>query len=400
MAEHGCRVSVVTGLPLLPAAPAGPGAGRGLVRREVHRGIEVLRARGTRFSRRHFAGRASNYVTYFLSACLAGLRLDRPDVVVALTDPPIIGLAAYLAARRFGARFVMAYKDVFPEVARLLDDFRSETVERGLQAVNRFLARRADRVVALGETMRRRLIEGKGADPARTVVIADWAYCAAIAPGPRANAFAARHGLDGRFVVMHSGNIGLSQELETLVEAARALRTVPEILVVLQGEGVRRAALQEQARRLGLPNVRFLPFAPKEALGEAFAAADVFVVSLRAGMAGYIVPSKLYGILAAGRPFVACVEEASEVAAIAHRHACGLVVPPGEPDALADRILKLYHDRPLAARMGENARRAALEFDRPRQVRAYADLFRELAGRPAAPERETVEAPRAVPELP
>jgi len=285
-------------------------------------------------------------------------------------------------------------------VARLLDDFRSEAVERGLQAVNRFLARRADRVVALGETMRRRLIEGKGADPARTVVIADWADCAAIAPGPRANAFAARHGLDGRFVVMHSGNIGLSQELETLVEAARALRTVPEILVVLQGEGVRRAALQEQARRLGLPNVRFLPFAPKEALGEAFAAADVFVVSLRAGMAGYIVPSKLYGILAAGRPFVACVEEASEVAAIAHRHACGLVVPPGEPDALADRILKLYHDRPLAARMGENARRAALEFDRPRQVRAYADLFRELAGRPAAPERETVEAPRAVPELP
>src|SRR5581483_9613680 len=239
----------------------------------------------------------SNYVTYFLSACLAGLRLDRPDVVVALTDPPIIGLAAYLAARRFGARFVIAYKDVFPEVARLLDDFRSEAVERGLQAVNRFLARRADRVVALGETMRRRLIEGKGADPARTVVIADWADCAAIAPGPRANAFAARHGLDGRFVVMHSGNIGLSQELETLVEAARALRTVPEILVVLQGEGVRRAALQEQARRLGLPNVRFLPFAPKEALGEAFAAADVFVVSLRAGMAGYIVPSKLYGIL-------------------------------------------------------------------------------------------------------
>jgi colanic acid biosynthesis glycosyl transferase WcaI len=129
-------------------------------------------------------------------------------------------------------------------------------------------------------------------------------------------------------------------------------------------------------------NVRFLPFAPKAQLHESFAAADAFVISLKAGLAGFIVPSKLYGILAAGRPYVAAVEETSEVADITHRFGCGLVVPPGKPGALADQILNLYHNRPLATRMGANARRAALEFDRPRQVEAYYDLFRSLTGTP------------------
>jgi colanic acid biosynthesis glycosyl transferase WcaI len=368
VAAHGCRVSVVTG-----------GATRSLLQRETHRGVQILRARGTSFSKRRFPGRASNYVTYFLSACYAGQRLARPDVVVAQTDPPIIGLAAWLAARRFGVPFVMAYKDIFPEVARLLEDFHSDTVDRGLQAVNCFLARRADRVVALGETMKKMLVEGKGANPARTVIIPDWADCDAIVPGPKQNAFTQAHGLADRFVVMHSGNIGLSQNLEILIEAADRLRHVPEIVVVLVGEGVKKAALEEQAR--GLSNVRFLPFQPKERLRESFAGADVFVVSLKAGMAGYIVPSKLYGILAAGRAYVAAVEESSEVAAITRRHGCGVVVSPGKANELADAVLKLYHERTLVRAMGESARAAALQFDRPRQVRAYYDLFRQLTFR-------------------
>jgi glycosyltransferase involved in cell wall biosynthesis len=368
MAAYGCRVSVVT-----------RGATWGLLQRETHLGVEILRARGTSFSKRRFAGRFSNYVSYFLSACYAGQRLQRPDVVIAQTDPPIIGLAAWMAARRFGVPFVMAYKDIFPEVARLLEDFHSEAVDRALQAVNCFLARRADRVVALGETMKRMLVEDKGADPARTVIIPDWADCEAIVPGPKQNAFARAHGLADRFVVMHSGNIGLSQNLEVLIEAADRLRHVRDIVVVLVGEGVKKAALEEQAR--DLPNVRFLPFQPKERLHESFASADVFVVSLKAGMAGYIVPSKLYGILAAGRPYVAAVEDSAEVASISRRHDCGLVVGPGKASELADGVLKLYHDRALARRMGENARQAALQFDRPRQIRAYYELFQELTSR-------------------
>jgi len=375
---HGCRVSVVAGVPLLRPTAAASRTPTTAGPRETYRGIEILRARGTRFAKRRFAGRFTNYVSYFLSACYAGLRLERPEVVVAQTDPPIIGLAAYLAARRFGVPFVMAYKDIFPEVGRLLEDFQSETVNRVLEGVNRFLVRKADRVLALGETMRRMLIEGKGADPAKTLVIPDWADCTAITPGSKHNPFSLAYGLADKFVVMHSGNIGLSQGLETLVEAAEHLGGFADVDVVFVGDGVRKQALEEGVRARGLRNVRFLPFQPKDGLRDSFATANVFVICLKRGMAGSIVPSKLFAILAAGRPFVAAVEESSEVATIAREFDCGLVAAPGEPRDLAEKILKLYRDRGLAVRMGENGRRAGLRFDRGKQVAAYYDVFASL----------------------
>lgn len=382
--DHGYRVSVVTGPPLLPL-PGADVIGRGIVTRSTRNGVEIHRARGTRLAKERFIGRATNYMTYFTSACYAGLRLDRPDVVVALTDPPIIGLAAWLAGKHAGAPLVMAFKDLFPEVTALLPDFHSDAINAALQAVNRFLVRRAATNIAIGETMRARLISDKGAPPERTTIVHEWADTSAIVPGEKRNAFARAHGLDDKFVVMHSGNLGLSQSLETLVEAAALLKEVPEVVLVFQGEGVKKPALEAQVAALGLTNVRFLPFQPKTTLGESFAAADVFVISLQAGLAGYIVPSKLFGIIAAGRPFVAAVEDACEVAAIARAHQCGLLAVPGDARSLADKILELYRDPPLRARCGANARAAGLEFDRRLQVTKYADIFRAvLAGRDRA----------------
>ena len=378
--DHGCRVSVVAGLPLQATREVRV---RGLVSRERHNGVDILRARGTRFSKQRFAGRAANYVTYFLSATWAGLGLQRPDVVVALTDPPIIGLAAWVAGRRFRAPLVMAFKDLFPEVTVLLQDFQSDAVNGVLQRVNQFLVRRAAVNVALGETMRRRLIENKGAPAARTVIIPDWADTTAIAPGAKRNAFSLAHGLADKFVVMHSGNLGLSQSLETLVDAAARLQAVPDIQVVFVGEGVKKGDLQARAEALRLTNVTFLPFTPAARLGESFASADVFVVSLQRGLAGYIVPSKLYGILAAGRPYVAAVEDDCEVAVLTRRHECGLLAEPGDPDALADRVLQFHRDRDLTSRCGANARAVGLTFDRRVQVGRYMQLFRDVA-RPTA----------------
>ncbi len=381
--EHGCRVTVVAGVPLLPSGGDGPSPSKGfLLRREKYQGIEILRVCGTRFSKRRFVGRFSNYLSYFFSACYAGLRLDPPDVVVGLTDPPIIGMAAYLASRWFGVPFVMSYRDIFPEVAVLLEDFHSSTVNQVLEGVNRFLVRKADRSVALGGTMRLRLIEGKGADPARVMVIPDWADCSAITPGPKRNRFSLACGLADKFVVMHSGNIGLSQGLETVLQAAEHLGEFADVQLVFVGEGVKKPDLQKQVEVMRLRNVAFLPYQSKGQLAELFAAADVFIVSLKRGLAGYIVPSKLYGILAAGRPYVAAVEEASEVAAITKKYNCGLLAKVEDADDLARNILTLYQNRSLAEQLGANARRAALEFDRSNQVNAFYNLFRTLAGAP------------------
>jgi colanic acid biosynthesis glycosyl transferase WcaI len=381
--HHGCRVSVIAGVPLLPEHAKVVNV-RGLVGRESHNGVEIFRARGSRFDKRRFVGRAANYVSYFLTACYAGMKMNRPDVVVALTDPPIIGVAGWLAARRARAPLVMAYQDLFPEVTVLLKDFHSDTINGALQAVNRFLCRKADRIVALGETMRQRLIENKGAPAERTLIIPSWADTRTIVPGPKRNPFAELHGLADKFVVMHSGNIGLSQSLETVVEAAALLKGIQDLQVVFVGDGVNKPNLVAQAQALQLSNVSFLPFQPKDRLCESFASADVFIVSLQRGLAGYIVPSKLYGILAAGRPYVAAVEPTCEVAAITNAHQCGLVAEPSNARAMAEAITTLYNDASLRRRCGENARRASAAFDRSAQVNKYASLFRELlAERPA-----------------
>jgi colanic acid biosynthesis glycosyl transferase WcaI len=139
--------------------------------REWRNGVESFRAASTVFKSQRFTGRSANYLSYFPSACLAGLWVPRSDVVVSPTDSPIIGLAALLTARRTGARFVFLCQDVFPEVAGLLEDFHSAPLNRLLDRMNRLLICKADRVITLGETMRERLIAGKGAAPQKVKVI-------------------------------------------------------------------------------------------------------------------------------------------------------------------------------------------------------------------------------------
>jgi colanic acid biosynthesis glycosyl transferase WcaI len=376
--RHHCRVSVVAGRAL--HAGGAQGGSLAPVERESHAGVDIVRANGTRFNPRRFAGRAANYLSYFASASVARFSVDRPDVVVSLTDPPIVGLAARWTARRAGARFVFLCEDIFPEVAALVEDFRNERVNRTLDRINRFLLREADTIVALGDRMRRRLVEEKGADPSRIVVIHNWADCEAIVPAPRDNAFARAHGFADRFVVMHSGNIGLSQNLDVLIEAAERLTSRPRVLIAIVGDGSKRDTLERAVARKGLTNVRFLPYQPKSTLHESFASADAFLVSLKPGIEGYIVPSKLYGILAAGRPYIAAVDPTCEVAAIAREHGCGLLAAPGDPDALASAIATMADDPAVTRAMGVRARSAALQFDRRVAVQAYYDLFARLAG--------------------
>ena len=382
VASYGCTVTVVAGRALHGGAGAQAGGRREggwrPVTRETRGGVRILRANGTLFGRRKFVGRAANYLTYFASAMAASRQIGPQDVVVSLTDPPILGLAARAAARRAGARFVFLCEDIFPEVASLLEDFHNTTLNRTLDRINRSLVRDAAAIVALGDRMKRRLVEEKGAPAGRVHVIHNWADCDAIVPGPKDNAFSRAHGLVDKFVVMHSGNVGLSQNLDLLIEAAGRLQSRERLVIAIVGEGARRAPLEAMAAARGLTNVRFFPYQPKELLHESFAAADAFVVSLKPGLEGYIVPSKLYGILAAGRPFVAAVDPSCEVATIATQHDCGVVAPPGDPDGLVKAIASLVDDPAGARRMGENARGASRCYDRKVAVRAYHELFAGL----------------------
>jgi glycosyltransferase involved in cell wall biosynthesis len=290
-----------------------------------------------------------------------------------------VALIAIAAARASGARFVFLSQDVFPEVTRLLENFQSGTIDGLLARVGRFTVKHADRIVALGDTMKRRLMETKRAEPERIRVIHNWADTEAIRPGSKDNAFARAHGLVDKFVVMHSGNVGLSQDVDGLLDAAERLRDLPDLVIAIVGEGARKRTLQAAAQRRGLTNVRFFPYQPKSELNNSFATADIFIVSLKRGLAGFIVPSKLYSILAAGRPFIAAVEPDCEVAEIARSHDCGIVVEPGDRDGMAEAIRRLHADQVSRARLASRARAASVMYNRRRAVDAYHELFEDLS---------------------
>jgi glycosyltransferase involved in cell wall biosynthesis len=378
VARYGYDVTVVAGLPLAAEAPIEPLPWYALVRRERRNGVRILRAWGTALPTRKLTGRIANYLSYFSSASIAALRVGRPDVIVTLTDPPIVALIAIAASRATNSRFVFLCQDVFPEVARLLENFQGGAIEKLLARIGRYTVKRADVIVALGETMKRRLVETKNAAPAKIRVIHNWADAEAITPGAKDNPLARELGLTGKFVVMHSGNVGLSQDVDGLLDVAEQLSDLPDVVIAVVGEGARKAALIAQAERRGLANLRFFPYQPKRRLSESFAIADIFIVSLKRGLAGFIVPSKLYGILAAGRPFVAAVEADCEVAQIAREHGCGVVVEPGDRDAIAAAIRRLHADRVWRTQLAERARAAGLIYDRRRAVAAYRDLLEDV----------------------
>jgi glycosyltransferase involved in cell wall biosynthesis len=249
----------------------------------------------------------------------------------------------------------------------------------------RFYLRRADRVVAIGETMRHRL-EDKGADPDRVVVIPNWVDTSELSPRPRDNAWAREHGLVKRFVVMHSGNIGHAQNLDSLIRAGTFLRDLDDLRIILIGGGARRDELKELTKLLEVDAVYFLGYQPREMLSDSLSSADVHVVGLARGLAGYIVPSRLYGILAAGRPVIVTADEESETARVVREVGCGVVVLPGRPELLAEQIRRAHGGELDLAAMGargreyvtsESDRRVAVE----RYRRVLSDVVSDGTGR-------------------
>jgi colanic acid biosynthesis glycosyl transferase WcaI len=269
-------------------------------------------------------------------------------------------------------------QDVFPEIAVRLGRLRNPVAIGLLRVLIASSLRHADRVVVIGETMSRR-IEEKGVDPARIRVIPNWGDAKRITPQPRDNSWAREHGLVGRFVVMHSGNVGHAQDLDTLIRAAALLRDLDDLRVVIVGIGARHAELSSLAELLEVDAVTFLPYQPREALPESLASADVHFVGLARGLAGYIVPSRIWGVLAAGRPVIAAADEESETVALVRETGCGVTVPPGDALRLAEAIRACHDGRHDLEAMGRRARAyAEARGDRSVAVARYRSVLEEV----------------------
>jgi putative colanic acid biosynthesis glycosyltransferase WcaI len=347
--------------------------------RSVRNGVEIVRVPSTSFERSRLLARASNYATYLTRALLSGLRGRRPDLVLCMTDPPIVANIALLVARRFRVPLVVISQDVFPEIAVQLKRLENPVVMSLLRGLVGLYLRRADRIVAIGDTMRQRL-EEKGAPAERMVVIPNWIDTTRLGPLNKSNHWSRSWGVDDKFVVMHSGNVGHAQDLDSLIRAGTFLRDLDDLLIMIIGMGARHAELVALAELHEVDHVQFLYYQSREVLPQSLSAADVHVVGLAAGLAGYVVPSRLYGILAVGRPVIVAADAESETAQLVTEAGCGIVVPPGRPELLARAIRDAHDGKYDLEAMGVRGREwVEREADRSVAVRRYRDLLLGLA---------------------
>ena len=354
--------------------------------RQLRNGVRILRVWNTRFPKRFLPGRAVNLLSYLAGAALAALRVQRPDIVVVETDPPLLCLLGAFLRWWYGAKLVVYLQDIYPDIAIALDKLPNGRMTQSLRKLMFGIYRRADRVVVLSRDMEQLLIRS-GVAPRKISCIPNWVDTAHIVPQKRQNAFRAEHGLDGELVVMYSGNMGLCQRLDDVLAAADRLRDRSDVLFLLIGDGASRISLQQTARRLALPNVRFLPYQPRQHLAESLSAADLHLIPLDPRITSCLMPSKLYAVLASGSPLLAVAPDDCELAELTRRHDIGVVIPPSQPEVLADRI-RLIADHPWdLEEMGRRARRVAEDrYDRRRMTRRFGGMLSRLLGPGAGPQ--------------
>lgn len=328
---------------------------------EITKGVRVLRVWTTRFGRASLSARMVDYLSFYLFASFAlAWRARRGDIVVVLTDPPLICIPISVVSFLRGAHLVNWAQDIYPEVAGR----KKIRIARGifglaLRILRTCSLRLAAVNVVIGERMARQVRGLRGASGVAVEVIHNWANGDAIVPVPSAaNPLRDAWDLAGKFVLEYSGNMGQAHEFETMLGAAEKLVDRPQFVFLFMGGGYYRGWIENEARVRKLSNIRFKPYQPRESLSQSLGVADLHLTSLLPSMEGLIVPSKIYGILAAGRPTLHVGAADGEIAAILESAKAGFTVPPGNTTLLVQRILELASTPALVAALGLNARRA------------------------------------------
>jgi glycosyltransferase involved in cell wall biosynthesis len=291
------------------------------------------------------------------------------EVCVALTTPPFIALLGALSRLR-GTRLVLWSMDLYPEVPVACGYIRKGSfLHRLLAAASRFLYRRSSRIISLGEVMTRRLLEA-GAPAEKIVTVHNWVPAEAVHPLPPEQSRARRKWqVSAEPALMYSGNLGMGHELDTVVRAAAQLQGRTPLQLLFVGGGKMRDPLRNLVAELQLDCVHFHPSQPLDALSDTLAAGDIHLVAQKPGMEGLIVPSKIYGVLAAGRPVLFIGPTDCEPAHIVQSSGAGVIVPPGDAQKAAEALLLLTSSAEMRREMGEKARKYYEEhFGRARSV--------------------------------
>jgi glycosyltransferase involved in cell wall biosynthesis len=378
LAGAGREVHVITSTQIYDDAKAA------LPVSEIINAVHVHRVPSTGFGRGSLPGRAIDYVSFYRSMWQCLVALARPgDIVVAKTDPPLTSILAMAAARRTGARLVNWLQDIYPETAVELGvPLMRGPIATSLAALRNRSLRQAEATVVVGDLMAQK-VEALGTPPSRVYVIPNWCNDKLIQPAPQSeNPLRQEWGLgNSQFVLGYSGNLGRAHDCETVLAAAERLRNEPQFLFLMIGGGKRFEELSQAVNRQGLAgSFRFIPYQAQKMLPYSLAVADAHWLSLNPKLEGLIVPSKFYGIAAAGKPMIIIGDKNGELARRVQQHGCGIVVAPGDVDALVDALRCLANAPRTISEMGRRAR-AMLEahFTRQKALQRWSGLLDQLA---------------------
>lgn len=400
LAEHlvdeGYDVEVVAGRAAYDAGNVGGPA------REVRNGVRVTRVSTTRFGRRTHLGRLVDYASFYFAVLTKLLFGRRYDGVVFLTTPPLISVLGRVARAVRGQRYGIWSMDLHPEaeIAAGMVAPRS-LVARMLAWLDARAYRGADFVVDLGAYMRERVME-KGVLPAKAHTVNIWGGRGDAVSSNGRNPLKAHLGLDGRFVVMYSGNAGIVHDFGAIFEAMRELRDDPRVFFLFVGDGPRRREVEAFARREEIVSFAYHDYFPRDLLRHSLSVADVHLISLRSQFVGVSVPSKLYGAMASGRPILFVGPSRCETADAIHEARCGVVIDPGVAgdDAAGKQVAEVIRSwadvRPAAEELGARGRCAFLEqYDHRLSCAAFERVIRSAWGRTSDVSRETPPPRRA-----
>jgi colanic acid biosynthesis glycosyl transferase WcaI len=337
--------------------------------------VRIIRAGSTAFPRFQMKRRLLNYLSYVALAIPRALFIDC-DVVLAMTDPPFQGIVGAFVAMLKRRPYVYNIRDLYPDMAVGGGIVNRGLLVRAWEKLHRWALRRAARVIVLGEDMRARII-AKGVEAARVVIIRDGTDVlppGAPLPAPDPEVV---HAIRGgfSFVLLHAGNFGFYGAWRTLVTAARKLAN-EGVGLVFVGDGAQR--MEVEAAAAGAENIRFLDYFPPGKIPSVLAAPDAHIVTVKRGLEGVVVPSKMYGILAAGKPIIAVAPKEADVASLAARQGFGVTADPDKPAELVDVVRNMLSDMNRLKTMGEAARAAAPAYDRVQELQKFVEVLNQI----------------------
>ena len=379
LAKRGHKVRVVTAMPNYPERRIYPGYRGKFYMTEringviIQRNYVMIRPNPSLLDRVFLDG------SFVLTSFIHALKGERPDVILATVPPLPICLPAALMGWLRACPVVLNVQDIQHEAAVHVGLLKNKTVIRVFEKLEKFAYRTATSISVIADGFVENIL-GKGVPVEKIELIPNWVDVNFIRPLPKENnPFRAAHQLNGKFVVLYSGNIALTQDLPTVIKAAALLRHIPDIVFLIVGEKQALERVKTYCEKEGADNVKLLPFQPREKLPEMLAAADVGLVTQKHNVIAFNLPSKIPVLLASGRPIVASVPATGTAAKAVQQSGGGFVVPPENSQELALAIEGLYKNPDKAEMLGRQARQHAIDYYSFEQaLNRYEKLFESL----------------------